>query len=140
MDNLIKQNKIVLSFFFFLIAKGLDRTVLTGSCGPTPILAVHGINKKSSSLVLKNRFSSRFPIFTVRPLGPVRFWKPCYRLITQPTSLGAKLNCHISNQVTTLGPLSISVTRRGRKIVPTRDSALGEPAVQARHLITCSSY
>ena len=73
MDNLIKQNKIVLSFFFFLIAKGLDRTVLTGSCGPTPILAVHGINKKSSSLVLKNRFSSRFPIFTVRPLGPVRF-------------------------------------------------------------------
>ena len=73
MDNLIKQNKIVLSFIFFLIAKGLDRTVLTGSCGPTPILAVHGINKKSDSLYLKNRFSIRFPVFTVRPLSPVRF-------------------------------------------------------------------
>ena len=52
-----------------------------------------------------------------------------YRPITQPTSMGAKLNCHISNQVTTLGPLSISVTSRGRKIVPMRDSALGEPAI-----------
>ena len=32
--------------------------VLTGSCGPTPILAVHGINKKFSSLGLKNRSGS----------------------------------------------------------------------------------
>ena len=53
----------------------MDRTVLTGSSGPTPVLTVHGINKKSGSLGLKNRFSSRFPIFTVRPPGPVRFWK-----------------------------------------------------------------
>ena len=62
MDNLIKKNKIVLSCFFFLkkIAKGLDRTVLTGSSGPTPVLGVHGTNKKSGSLGLKNRFSSRF--------------------------------------------------------------------------------
>ena len=50
----------------------MDRTVLTGSCSPTPVLTVHGINKKSGSLGLKNRFSSRFPIFTVRPPGPVR--------------------------------------------------------------------
>ena len=41
MDNLIKKNKIVLSFFFFFfflnkkIVKGLDHTVLTGSCSPT---------------------------------------------------------------------------------------------------------
>ena len=61
MDNLIKNNKIVLSFFFFffLIAKGLDRTVLTGSCCPTPVLELHRINKKSGSLCLKNWFSSR---------------------------------------------------------------------------------
>ena len=45
-------------FFFFLISRGLDRTVLTSSCGPTPVLGVHGIHKKSSSLGLKNRFSS----------------------------------------------------------------------------------
>ena len=38
------------------MAKGLDRMVLTGSCGPTQVLAVHGINKKSDSLGLKNRF------------------------------------------------------------------------------------
>ena len=63
----------MLSFFFFLIAKGLDRTVLTGLCGPTPVLAVHGINKKSDSLGLKNRFSSWFPVFTVQPPSPVRF-------------------------------------------------------------------
>ena len=62
------------------IAKGLDRMVLTGSCGPTPILTVHGINKKSGSLGLKNRFSSRFPVFTVRPPDPVRFWKPWLKL------------------------------------------------------------
>ena len=78
MDNLIKQNKIVLRYFIFYflkkkIAKGLDRTVLTGSNGPTPVLTVHGINKKSGSLGLKNRFSSWFPVFTVRPPGPVRF-------------------------------------------------------------------
>ena len=60
-------------------AKGLDRMVLTGSCGPTSVLTVHGINKKSGSLGLKNQFSSRFPVFTVRPPGPVRFWKPCSR-------------------------------------------------------------
>ena len=35
------------------IAKGLDRTVLTGLCGPTPVLGVHEINKKSGSLGLK---------------------------------------------------------------------------------------
>ena len=35
----------------------MDRTVLTGSYGPTPVLAVHGINKKSGSLCLKNRFT-----------------------------------------------------------------------------------
>ena len=62
-------------FFFKKFAKGLDRTVLTGSSGPTPVLTVHGINKKSGSLGLKNRFSSRFPVFTIRPPGPVRFWK-----------------------------------------------------------------
>ena len=38
----------------------MDRTVLTGSCGSTPVLTVHGINKKSGSLGLKNRFSFRF--------------------------------------------------------------------------------
>ena len=33
-------------FFFFLIAKGLDRMVLaTGLCSPTSVLGVHGINK-----------------------------------------------------------------------------------------------
>ena len=53
--------------------KGLDRMVLaTGSCGPTPLLGVHGINKKSGFLCLKNWFSSRFPIFTIRPPGPAR--------------------------------------------------------------------
>ena len=31
--------------------------VLIGFCGPTPVLTVHGINKKSGSLGLKNRFS-----------------------------------------------------------------------------------
>ena len=61
----------MLSFFFFLIAKGLDRTVLTGSCGPNPVLMVHRINKKSGSLGLKNRFSSWFPVFTVRPPDPI---------------------------------------------------------------------
>ena len=55
------------------IAKGLDHTVLTDLSGPTPVLGVHGINKKFDSLGLKNWFSSQFPIFTVRPLGPVRF-------------------------------------------------------------------
>ena len=45
------------SFFFFLIAKGLDRTVLTtGLCGSAPILGVHRINKKSGSLCLKTDF------------------------------------------------------------------------------------
>ena len=53
MDNLSKKNKIVLSCFFFKIAKGLDHTVLIGLCGPTPVLAVHGINKKFGSLSLK---------------------------------------------------------------------------------------
>ena len=61
-------------------AKGLDRTVLTGSCGPTPVLTVHEINKKSGSLGLKNRFSSQFPVFTVRPSSSVRFWKPCFQV------------------------------------------------------------
>ena len=67
MDNLIKYNKIVLSCFKKKkkIAKGLDRTVLTGLSGPTPVLGVHGINKKSGSLGLKNQFLSRFPVFTV---------------------------------------------------------------------------
>ena len=66
---------MLIFFFFFKFAKGLDRTVLTGSCSPTPVLGVHVINKKSGSLNLKNRFSFRFPIFTVRPLspGPVLF-------------------------------------------------------------------
>ena len=67
----------MLSFFFKYKkkkknAKGLDHTVLTDSSGPTPVLKIHGINKKSGSLGLKNRFSSRFPVFTVRPPGPVR--------------------------------------------------------------------
>ena len=61
-------------------AKGLDRTVITGSCNPSPVLGVHGINKKSGSLGLKNRFSSRFSVFTVRPPGPVWFWKPWCKL------------------------------------------------------------
>ena len=56
MDNLIKQNKIVLNFKKKKFAKGLDRTVLTGSCGPTPVLAVHRIHKKSSFLGLKTSF------------------------------------------------------------------------------------
>ena len=58
------------------IAKGLDRTVLTDSCSPTPVLAVHGINKKSSFLGLKNCFSSRILVLTVWPPSPVQFWKP----------------------------------------------------------------
>ena len=62
-------------------AKGLDRMVLTGSCGPTSVLTVHGINKKSGSLGLKNRFPSRFPVFTVWPPGSVWFWKQCLRLL-----------------------------------------------------------
>ena len=71
----------MLSCFFFFVfkkkfAKGLDRTVLTSSCGPTPVLTVHGITKKSGSLGLKNRFPFRFLVFIVRPPGPVRFWKP----------------------------------------------------------------
>ena len=78
MDNLIKYNKIVLSCFFTKqkkkkFAKGLDRTILTGLCSPTPVLGVHGINKKSDSLCLKNRFLSRFPVFMVRPPDLVRF-------------------------------------------------------------------
>ena len=68
---------------FFLIAKGLDRTVLTGSSGPTPVLAVHEINKKFGFLDLKNRFSSQFPIFTVLPPGSVRFWKSIISLNCQ---------------------------------------------------------
>ena len=38
-------------------AKGLDRKVLATdscSCGPTPVLGVHEINKKFGSLCLKN--------------------------------------------------------------------------------------
>ena len=47
--------------------------VLTGSSGPTSVLTVHGINKKSGSLGLKNRFSSRFPVFIPVPgfHGPI---------------------------------------------------------------------
>ena len=43
MDNLIKENKIVLSCLKKKkIAKGLDHTVLaTSSCGPTSVLGVH---------------------------------------------------------------------------------------------------
>ena len=56
----------MLSCFFYIKkkknAKGLDRMVLTGSCGPTPVLGVHRINKKSGYLGLKNRFSSRFSV------------------------------------------------------------------------------
>ena len=48
-------------------------TIFTGSCGPTSILWVYGINKKSSFLCLKNRFSSRFPVFTIQPPGLVQF-------------------------------------------------------------------
>ena len=60
------ENKIVLSCLKKKkIAKGLDHTVLTGLCGPTLVLTVHRINKKSSFLDLKNRFSSRFPVFMV---------------------------------------------------------------------------
>ena len=53
------------------IAKGLDRMVLIGSCGPTLVLGAHGINKKSGSLGLKNDFhsGSRFS----RSNFPVRF-------------------------------------------------------------------
>ena len=43
----------------------MDCTILTISCSPTPILAVHKINKKSGSLGLKNRFSrSDLPIWS----------------------------------------------------------------------------
>ena len=40
----------------------MDRTVLTGSSSPTPVLTIHGINKKSGSLGLKTGFhpDSRF--------------------------------------------------------------------------------
>ena len=58
----------------------MDRTVLTGSSGPTPVLGVHEINKKSGSLGLKNRFSSQFLVFTIRPPGSVRFWKQWFEL------------------------------------------------------------
>ena len=49
-------------FYFKKNAKGLDRTVLTGSCGSTPVLVVHKINKKSGSSGLKTGFhpGSRF--------------------------------------------------------------------------------
>ena len=70
------------------IAKGLDRTVLTGSCGLTLVLAVHGINKKSGSLGLKNQFSSQFSVFTVRPPDPVRFWKPWVSGLYFPRKVG----------------------------------------------------
>ena len=53
----------------------------TGSCGPTPVLRVHGINKKSGSLCLKNRFSSWFSVFKIRPLGSVRVGKPCQSVV-----------------------------------------------------------
>ena len=53
----------------------MDHTDLTGSCGPTLVLEVHGINKKSGFLVLKNRFSSWFSAFMVRPQDLIRFWK-----------------------------------------------------------------
>ena len=55
----------MLSCFFYIKkknAKGLDCMVLTGSCGLTPVLGVHRINKKSGYLGLKNRFSSRFSV------------------------------------------------------------------------------
>ena len=66
MDNLIKENKIVLSCLKKKkIAKGLDHMVLTDSSSPTLVLGVHGINKKSGSLGLKNWFSSPFSVFTV---------------------------------------------------------------------------
>ena len=58
------------------IAKGLDRTVLaTGSCSPIPVLGFTELPHMPGSLCLKNQFSSRFPIFTVRPPGSVRFWE-----------------------------------------------------------------
>ena len=80
----------------------MDRTVLTDSYGPTPVFAVHGINKKSGSLCLKNRFSSRFPIFTVWPLGPVRVWKLCFELEIYRETKEAKekkiLNVNIQNK------------------------------------------
>ena len=54
----------------------MDRTVLaTSLCSPTPILGVHGINKKFGFLCLKNQFLSRFFVFTVRPPDPVQIWK-----------------------------------------------------------------
>ena len=59
----------------------MDRTVLTDSYGPTPVFAVHGINKKSGSLFLKNRFSSQFPVLTVRSPDLVRVWKPWLQVV-----------------------------------------------------------
>ena len=59
MDNLIKSNKIVKKK---KIAKGLDRTVLTGSYGPTPVLAVYEINKKIRFFMLKK--SVFIPVFS----------------------------------------------------------------------------
>ena len=52
-------------FFFFLNDKGLDCMVLTSSCSPTPVLGVHGINKKSDFLGLKNRFHPGFQFSAV---------------------------------------------------------------------------
>ena len=67
----------MLSCFFFFKKKNCKGVGPHGSRGPTPVLGVHGINKKSGSFGLKNRFSSRFPVFTVRPPDSVRFWKQC---------------------------------------------------------------
>ena len=38
----------------------MDHTVLTGSCGPTQVLTVHGIKKKLGFLGLKTGFHSGF--------------------------------------------------------------------------------
>ena len=75
----------------------MDCTVLTSSCSPTPVLVVHRINKKSSSLDLKNRFLSRFPVFTVWPPSPVRFWKPCMEWLFSiiKTEIGDEIIRHL---------------------------------------------
>ena len=68
-----------ITVYYFLATEKFSSLIFVSKntfCGRTPVLTVYEINKKSGYLGLKNRFSSRFLVFTVRPPGPVRFWKP----------------------------------------------------------------
>ena len=97
-------------FFFFKkkIAKGLDRTVLTGSCGSTPVLAVHKINKKFGSLGLKSWFhpGSQFSWSDL----PVRsdFEKPC---VKASMHLFASLRLNLRWEIYETSNLQLGVSR-----------------------------